>query len=222
MAIGTPTLCCTRDDVGSGIGQAFSANVPAGAYIFVFIVANAAGSLNVSSIADGSNTYSRLARSGTVSANPVEIWWSPTGNARSSGSNSLTVTYSTAISGEIAWAYYVTGLTNTVDQAAGAEAVASASAPSITTTVANNITFGLQGPNGGLTVSGLSTTLKNGVGDSGVVVIGYLEYQIFAATGTEKVTWTPAGTTENACIVDVGQAAVAGGPRELLLLGVGT
>lgn len=152
--IGTPaSLGSGQSSSSTTVTMTTSADIPAGSLVVVGVSFNKGSSIAVSSVSDGTNSYT-LARTSTWNAGPgrvLELWYKQNASAVSSGAT-ITATANTSSSSNLNMicAAYVTGVQTSssldaVNSTVYSPGTAYASGSTGTLAQANEIAFGLAG-----------------------------------------------------------------------------
>lgn len=212
MAIGTPVNLGVTGTSGDGVTSAFGvatvAAIPGGdLVVLAIVIVNQTAAVTVSSVSDGTNTYSKAVSGNDGAANPVdlEIWYCQNALAVGSGAT-ITATLSGAVTSGFPVAMaaaYVSGVATSGAADKSATAFDAAGATNVTMTTAalahaSEIAFGA-------TYIGSSSTLteteSNGFANVNHIVVGSgielaLDYVIesSAAAVTYNPTWSQSHT----------------------------
>ena len=214
VPIGTPTVIAS---FGSGvvnvssITTTTSAAIVSGDLVIIEVYMNASNAVDVSSISDGTNSYSLAVREDNLAqtGNEVEIWYKANATAVGSGATiTVDLSGSTGASSGIAIVgAQVSGVltSSPLDQTAGAQGTTAASLTMTTSSLAkaNEIAFGIAAIIGPETYDGASgfNNLTSGETSAGNGE-AWLDYKVVASmTGvTYAPTWATGSSRVTAAV----------------------
>lgn len=185
--------CPTGDGGTTGTTRAVSITATTGSTLKVVVAWY--GSQTISSVADGTNTYTQDVASDAGSTEKVAIW---SAHNITGGSLTITVTMSSTGSYNVTYVSEFTGLTSSGSlecSATGSATGTSITTSNCTTTTANTMVLAAYAYGGGgttTTTAGTGYTIPtNGVYENGTAMVASaVEYKIISATGTHNGTFT--------------------------------
>lgn len=214
IPIGTPvSIGSNEQSTISSLTMTTSGAIPAGSLALVFIEINKSTAISVSSVSDGTNSYT-LARTSTWDVNTFvtyEIWYKANASAVGSGATITATLSATAGNTNLIAAAYVTGVltSSPLDKVnsgtTGCSGLSPNSGSTGTLTIANEIVFGGTGgyvsPVTAAVISVESsgfTQLHNVVGSS-TRFLNHTAYRIVNATTAQTYNPTVGGSATASC-----------------------